>query len=103
MVLIASCYLDLQQGRAYIAIMSDRIPFAGTIVRTEPGGFGIIHFDEPLGPCSNSYGIISSSTGTNVPTFTALRRGARVRGMAEADSRHELANVATFVIEREAG
>lgn len=74
------------------------IPFAGTIVRTEPGGFGIIRFDYPLGPGrANSYGIISNSTGTSTASYVSiydrLKPGVRVSGLAEADSQHEWAKI----------
>lgn len=78
--------------------MSDKIPFDGTVIRMEPGGFGIIHFDQPLGVSANNYGIISRSNGTSLPSFGILRPGVRVRGTAQADSQHELATVETLVI-----
>jgi hypothetical protein len=30
--------------------MGTKVEFAGTVVRAEPGGFGIVHFDKPIGP-----------------------------------------------------
>jgi hypothetical protein len=74
------------------------IPFAGTIIRTEPGGFGIIHFDHPLGPgTANAYGIISSSSGTSTSSYVSvyeqLKPGVRVSGLADADNQHDWATV----------
>jgi hypothetical protein len=72
-------------------------PFSGTVVRTEPGGFGIIHFDKPLGPgAANAYGIMSSSSGTSTSTYISLDRlkpGVRVVGKAEADTQHDWATI----------
>lgn len=78
--------------------MSTKWKFAGTVVRTEPGGFGVIHFDKPVGPSGNTHGIISSSTGTSTVTFTNLKPGVRINGFADADS-HQLATIRTFTID----
>lgn len=69
--------------------MSQQIPFTGKVVRTEPGGFGIVEFDNPIGPAANTYGVVSVSSGTATTdfTFTQLREGDRVYGTVEADSR----------------
>lgn len=78
--------------------MSGKIPFAGKLVRMEPGGFEIVEFDFPVGPAANSHGIISTSTGTSVPTLTTLKPGLRISGIAEADNDHQLAAIETFTI-----
>jgi hypothetical protein len=78
--------------------MSDKVQFAGTVVRTEPGGFGIVHFDEPVGPSANTYGIVSSSRGTSALTFSRLKPGVRVTGTAEADD-HELATITAVAVD----
>ena len=59
------------------------IDFAGEVVRIEPDGFGIIKFDNPIGPSANDHGFFSSSTSTSVP-FSKLSPGVRVIGTAEA-------------------
>ncbi len=74
-----------------------KVPFSGTIIRIEPGRFGIIRFDNPIGPSSNNYGIISPSTATGGTSLTfenMFVEGARVTGTAKADE-HELADVTT--------
>jgi hypothetical protein len=78
------------------------IAFSGTVLRFERDGFGIIQFDQPIGPSSNSYGIISNSTGTTVvypdpSTHYTLKPGTRVTGTAEADER-DVAAVKTVTI-----
>jgi hypothetical protein len=88
---------------AYISVMSGKIQFAGTVVRTEPGGFGIVRFDHALGPRANTHGIVSSSSGTALPAFDAFRPGVRVEGMAEVDDDHELASVLNFNILEKTG
>jgi hypothetical protein len=70
--------------------MTEQIPFTGKVVRTEPGGFGIVEFDNPVGPAANNYGVVSASSGTTATggvTFTQLREGVRVYGTVEADNR----------------
>ena len=79
-------------------MMSAKVQFAGTVVRAEPGGFGIIHFDQPIGPMANTHGIVSRSVGTSTGTFSKLKPGVRVVGTAEADE-HQLASVTTVVID----
>ena len=78
--------------------MGTKVQFAGTVVRTEPGGFGIIQFDQPIGPMSNTHGIISSSSGTSTGAFSKLKPGVRVVGTAEADD-HQLATVKTVQVD----
>jgi hypothetical protein len=67
--------------------MGTKVEFAGTVVRAEPGGFGIVHFDKPIGPEANTHGIISSSVGTSTGASLKLEPGARVVGTAETDER----------------
>jgi hypothetical protein len=66
--------------------MADQFKFAGTVVRVEADGFGIIKFDHPSGPSGNKFGIISSSTSSTLP-FGTLRPGVHVAGTAEPDQR----------------
>jgi hypothetical protein len=76
------------------------IEFTGFIARLEPDGFGIIQFDHPIGPHSNNYGLISSSTGTTVLTgagYRGLEAGMRVKGTAEPDE-HDVAAIKTVSI-----
>jgi hypothetical protein len=74
--------------------MSQQLPFAGTIVRSEADGFTIIRFDAPVGPSANNFGLISSSTGTATLTFD-LKPGIHVTGTAEAGER-DLAAIKTI-------
>jgi hypothetical protein len=78
--------------------MGAKVQFAGTVVRTEPGGFGVIQFDQPVGPSANTHGIVSSSSGTTTSNFINLKPGLRVKGTAEADE-HELATITTVTID----
>jgi hypothetical protein len=73
------------------------IPFTGKVVRFEADGFGIIEFDRPIGPSSNSFGVVTTSTTFSVSPLTALRPGLEVKGMAEADERN-VASIKTFEI-----
>jgi len=75
--------------------MSDTLSFKGTIVRVERDGFGIIHFDAPLG--ANTHGVFSTVISSTLP-LSALKEGVRVRGVAEVDA-HELAAVKTILID----
>jgi hypothetical protein len=66
--------------------------FTGTILRIEADGFGLVKFDEPIGPHANGVGLISASTQplsfANSSTFEfRLKAGMRVRGFAEPDDR----------------
>jgi hypothetical protein len=81
---IAYCVLENHTLLAYIDYMSDKIAFAGTVVRTEADGFAIIEFDIPVGPSANNFGLISSSTGTATVPFFDLKPGVHVSGTAEA-------------------
>jgi hypothetical protein len=76
------------------------LKFTGTILRLELDGFGLVQFDEPLGPHANSYGVISSSTGTaTMPgtLFLELKPGVRVVGTAEPNDR-DVASVKTITV-----
>jgi hypothetical protein len=80
--------------------MSQKVHFTGTITRLEPGGFGVVKFDHPVGPRSNSHGLISPSNGTATATtikFPTFKPGIRVSGVAEADER-QIATVTTVQI-----
>lgn len=78
--------------------MGTKVNFAGTVVRTEPGGFGVIHFDNPVGPSANTHGIVSSSSGTVTVTFSKLRPGVRVVGTADVDE-HDVATVTDVAVQ----
>lgn len=65
--------------------MADQFKFAGTVVRVEADGFGIIKFDNPS-PSGNTFGVFSSSTSSTLP-FNTLRPGLHVAGTAEPDKR----------------
>jgi hypothetical protein len=82
---------------AYIEHMAETHEFTGTIVRVEPDGFGIVHFNEPIGVQANTYGIFSTTIGSTVPYGPALKPGAQVAGTAEADQ-NDLAAVKTLQI-----
>jgi hypothetical protein len=77
--------------------MSDKLEFVGKVVRTEPGGFGVVEFDRPIGPKANTHGIISSSNGTAIVGITHLKTGIRVKGTAKTDDR-DLAAIETIVV-----
>jgi hypothetical protein len=64
--------------------MAYNLKFAGTVVRVEADGFGIIKFDHPIGPSGNTFGVFSSSTSSTLP-FNTLRPGLHVAGTAEPD------------------
>jgi hypothetical protein len=66
--------------------MPDQLKFAGTVVRVEADGFGIIKFDHPIGPSGNTFGVVSSSTSSSQP-LRDLRPGVHVVGTAEPDKR----------------
>jgi hypothetical protein len=72
--------------------------FTGTILRIEPDGFGIVRFDAPIGPFSNTHGVFSATLGSTAP-YRQLRPGVHVKGKAtpEQDSR-KLATVETLSI-----
>jgi hypothetical protein len=77
--------------------MADRRTFAGTVVRVEREGFGVVEFDQPLG--ANTHGIFSTSISepAGVP-YRELRKGMHVRGVAETDDK-DLAAIKTLTIE----
>jgi hypothetical protein len=76
--------------------MADPFKFAGTVVRIEADGFGIIEFDRPSGPSGNTLGIFSSSTSSTLP-FGTLRPGVHVAGTAEPDKR-DAASIRTITL-----
>jgi hypothetical protein len=80
--------------------MGTKVKFAGKVVRAEPGGFGVIHFDEPVGPSGNTHGIVSSSSGTSTATFSKLKPGTRVVGTADVDER-DVASVTEVAVNGE--
>jgi hypothetical protein len=41
---------------------SEPVKFTGLVVRIEADGFGIVRFDNPIGPSANQVGLLSSST-----------------------------------------
>lgn len=77
--------------------MGARVKFSGEVVRIERDGFTVIHFDQPIGPNRNSYGLISSSTGTTSVPYSAITPGVRVTGDAEP-SEHDLASIKTISV-----
>jgi hypothetical protein len=74
----------------------NRFAFTGKVVRIEADGFGIVKFDQPIGPTSNDYGIVTSSSTSTSP-LAALGPGVQVEGTAEADERN-VASIKTFQI-----
>ena len=84
-------------------VKSPRVPFHGTVVRTEPDGFVVIHFDKPIGPMANTHAIISTSTGTSTSADTAfkiinLRPQERVSGFATTDNQHHLPKIVELYV-----
>jgi hypothetical protein len=83
----------------------ETVKFSGTVIRIERDGFGLVQFDNPIGPNANSsFGLFSNSTGTVIQSRAGtiiqsddLRPGVRVSGTAEADER-DVAVVRTVVI-----
>ncbi len=76
--------------------MTERVQFAGTVVRVERDGFGVVEFDQAIG--ANTHGIFSVATSEPGLPFAQLKRGIHVTGTAEVDDR-ELAAVKTIKIE----
>jgi hypothetical protein len=100
---------------------AEPLTFSGIVLRFEPDGFGIVRFDQPLGPSANTYGIISTSTGTTVTyigssqdidrrmastdgrminissAYDVLKPGTHVTGTAEADEK-DIASVKTVTV-----
>jgi hypothetical protein len=62
--------------------------FTGTVLRIEPNGFGIVQFDHPIGPSSNTHGVFSTTLGSTGP-YMQLKPGMHVAGQAtpEPDAR----------------
>jgi hypothetical protein len=71
-----------------LAMEMEKQNFTGTILRIEPGGLGIIRFDAPIGPFSNTHGVFSLTLGSTAP-YNQLKPGVHVEGNArpEQDSR----------------
>ena len=82
---------------------SPAVDFSGTIVRFEPDGFGLVQFDEPIGPKANTYGVISSSSNSATVTGPFIRfqlkPGMRVIGTCSPDER-DFARVKTVKVIR---
>jgi hypothetical protein len=74
----------------------DTYDFTGKIVRIEADGFAIIKFENPIGPSSNNFGVVTSST-TSVSPLTSVHAGVTVVGKAEADQR-DVASIKEFQI-----
>ena len=76
--------------------MQDKIEktnFTGTLLRIEPSGFGVIEFDQPIGPSANTHGIFSTVLGSTVP-YGNLKVGSHVSGEAEpADGERKVAAI----------
>jgi hypothetical protein len=77
--------------------MGARVKFSGEVVRIERDGFTVIHFDQPIGPSGNIYGLISSSTGTTSVPYSAITPGVKVTGIAEPSER-DLASIKTITV-----
>lgn len=90
--------LEMEEESAYIEPMDQKLPFAGTVVRAEPDGFAIVEFDSPFGPSANTFGLISSSTGTASVPYFELKPGVHVSGLAEA-GQSDLATIKTIHVE----
>jgi hypothetical protein len=75
--------------------MSQRVRFAGRVVRMERDGFGVVQFDDAIG--ANTHGIFSQETSDPGLPFERLKRGAHVTGTAEVDE-HAVAAVKTIEI-----
>jgi hypothetical protein len=74
------------------------VPFSGTIVRLERGGFGVVEFDAPIGATNSSFGIFSNTLGSSIAgPWAEVRTGARVQGIAEVDDR-EIAAIMAFSV-----
>jgi hypothetical protein len=74
----------------------DTYHFTGKVVRIEADGFAIIKFENPIGPSSNNFGVVTSST-TSVSPLTSVHAGVKVIGRAEADQR-DVASIKEFQI-----
>jgi hypothetical protein len=76
--------------------MSDTFTFAGTVVRVEGDGFGVVRFDEPHS--ANTHGFFSASTMDVELPIAALKPGLHVVGTAESGNT-EFAEVKTLQVE----
>jgi hypothetical protein len=79
---------------AFIVEDPPAIKFTGRVIRFEPDGFGIVMFDYPIGPSSNTLGIVTSST-TAISPLSDIRPGVNVEGTASADE-HNVASIKEF-------
>ena len=79
------------------ASMGERVQFAGTVVRVERDGFGVVQFDKALG--ANTHGIFSRSISEPGLPFADLRKGVHVSGEAEVDEK-DLAAIKNLRVER---
>lgn len=75
--------------------MSDKFDFAGTIVRVEGDGFGIVRFDTPQ--TSSTHGYFSESTIVSSLPLDHLRPGTHVSGTAETGNA-DVAQVKTIKV-----
>ena len=75
--------------------MSDRFEFAGTVVRIEGDGFGVVRFDTPHS--ANTHGYFSESTMTSVLPLANLKPGTHVFGTA-VSSTSDFAMVKTIKV-----
>jgi hypothetical protein len=75
--------------------MSDKFEFAGTVVRVEGDGFGVVRFDSPHS--ANTHGYFSGSTMTSVLPLAHLKPGTHVFGTA-VSSTNDFAEVKTIKI-----
>jgi hypothetical protein len=74
----------------------EKIRYTGILLRVEPSGFGVIEFDQPIGPSGNAHGIFSTVLGSTIP-YGNLKSGLHVSGEAEpADGERKVATVKTL-------
>ena len=76
--------------------MSDRFQFAGTVVRVEGDGFGVVRFDEPH--TANTHGFFSTTSVDEDLPLAFLKPGVHVVGIAEL-GKDEFAEVKTVRID----
>ena len=77
--------------------MSERVGFAGTVVRVERDGFGVVQFDRSIGASANTHGIFSTAVSEPSLPFARVKPGAKVSGTAEPGDR-DLATVKTLEV-----
>jgi hypothetical protein len=77
--------------------MAERVEFAGTVVRVERDGFGVVKFDRAIGASANTHGIFSTAVSEPDLPFSRLKPGIKVSGTAEPGDR-DLATVKTVDI-----